>query len=818
MLSPWLRPNPELARMDAARFSRIDTLLDEALDRPAAVRHAWLRNVCGQDETLFDEVCELLDAIDASEGFLEHEPDHPPAPVDLTGTVLGVWRLLRLLGKGGAGEVWLAERADGRFEQRVAVKLLHHAHTGTTMRLEREQALLARLEHHAIARLIDASTTAHGQPYMVMQYVDGRTLIEHCETFNLSLKERLSLFDQICDAVAFAHRHLVVHCDLKPQNILVGDDGRVALLDFGIARLIGIEENHPDNVQTRSRALTPQYAAPEQLAGTGETTLTDVYALGLILHELLTGSSPWGELVGKGPMAMLQRALVGPPPSPSSVAPTQALSRSLRGDIDAIVSKALRPEPESRYPSVEAMREDLRRYATSQPVRARGDAMLYRLQRGLRRYWIAASLSALVLVTILVGTAGVLRAQKQAERERDIAEIEATRAKAVRDSLAHMFRDAGQRARDGNPITAKQILDQAAARIDGGFDKDPNTAAQVLHALGELHLYINDYAGAEPLLRHWLAREKSINDPDSAADVRFALAEVLYRMGQLDESIDLLHTAQDYWRQSASEHADRLLTSRMLQSQLERQRGDIALGIETLESTVPLRLSRSGELHFETAALFSNLGAAYIQGGRLDEGIAISQRAMKLWKELQLDYGNDALNTLNNLAAAYFQRNELDQSASYFEQALHVRREAYGASAATAALIGNYARVMQRQGEYSKALDLIEEAEPMARAHSGHSSPLTSSLAVTRAELLISLKRATEAGDLLKSIESQTNLPATLELRTLIARTQQLRDTQQVHAARESLRKLQRLMAQHSSHAQLMAAQIDELARSLLQH
>ncbi|MFA5589937.1 MAG: serine/threonine-protein kinase, partial [Lysobacteraceae bacterium] len=583
---------------EAVRFARIEALVDAALDQPEAQREAWLDEACGSDLALRAEVMRLLDAMARSIGFLESPAEELAVTDDLAGRRLGPWRLLQPAGQGGSGEVWLAERADGRFEQLVAVKLLHRWRDDTSARLEREQALLARLHHPGIARLIDAGSMPDGRPYMVMEYVAGHSLLQHCEELALSLAARLSLFGQVCEAVAYAHRHLVVHCDLKPQNILVRSGGRVALLDFGIARVIEPDERSVAMADVGDRALTPWYAAPEQLAGALPTTLTDVYALGLILHELLIGQSPWGGAAGSGGWALMERALAGAPPPPSVQAGTPAQARYLRGDLDAIVGKALQAEPEARYASVEALREDLERHRSRQPVRARGEAFFYRLRCGFRRHWLVSSVSALLVVSVLAGAFSVMLAQRQTERERDAARTEAMRAKSVRDALAHMFRDAGQRSDGAGALTAKQILDQAAARIDAEFGDDPATAAQVLHALGELHLYINDYAAAEPLLRNWLAREARIDDADMAADVRFALAEALFRMGQAEEAVGLLHAAQSHWQASPERHAERLLTSRMLQSQLERQRGEIELGIQTLEASLPQRLQRSGEEDF----------------------------------------------------------------------------------------------------------------------------------------------------------------------------------------------------------------------------
>jgi len=589
---------------------------------------------------------------------------------------------------------------------------------------------------------------------MVMEHVDGATLAEHCHRHHPGLDARLELFRQVCDAVAHAHRHAIVHRDLKPSNILVRGDGRAVLLDFGIARIIDPDATAAS--RTQSQALTPRYAAPEQLSGGEETTQTDVYALGLLLYELLTGALPWGSLGGRAPLVWLQRSLAGPPPAPSSCCDDRAMARRLRGDLDAIVLKTLRPEPEARYASVEALSEDLARYRTLRPVRARDGAFGYRLRRGLRRYWLAASLAALVLVSLLGGLLMVLDAQRETARERDVARIEAARGKAVRDYLAHMFRDAGQHARAGTPLTARAILEQAADRVEFAFATDPVARADVLKALGELNFYIDDYAAAEPLLRRWLAGEAQVGDPVAAADVRFTLAETLHRMGRSAEAGELLAQAQAFWESDPKRHVDVLLTSRMLQSQLERAAGDVDVAIATLEAALPQRLARSGEVHFETAALYNNLGAALVQADHLEQGIAALLKAHELWGALRLDGGNDALNTLNNLAAAQFRQGDLAQAEASFAAALDIRRAVHGASAATAALIGNYARVLQEREKAGEALPLAEEAEVMALDHAGATSPLAISIRLTRAELLLALEQPRQAASLYATIQAES--------------------------------------------------------------
>ena len=793
---------------NAERFARIEALLDAALERPPAERDAFLDAAC-EDAPLREEARDLLHAIAASEGFLE-----APAPPqdEHAGRDIGPWRLVRRIGRGGMGEVWLGERRDGRFEQQVAVKLLRHHGSGDATRMLREQRLLARLQHPNIARLIDAGSLPGGAPYMVMEYVEGVPLVQHCMAQALPLEARLALFVQVCDAVAFAHRHLIVHRDLKPDNILVRADGHPVLLDFGIARLID-----DDGSDTRELRLTPQYAAPEQLAGGEQSTLTDVYALGLLLHELLTQRSPWGELAGSGPVALLQRAQAGPPPPPSSHAPSPTLARKLRGDLDAIAHKALRPEPAARYVSAEALADDVRRYLAHAPVTARGDAFGYRLRRFLRRYWLAASVAVAVFAGLLAALTAISLARQEAVRERDIAQMEARRSKAVRDYLAHMFRDAGQHAREGEPLTAKQVLDQAAARVQASFADDPATDAQVLKALGELHFYLGDYAAAQPLLRRWLAHEDAIADPVAAADVRFTLAETLHRMGERDEAVALLQQAQTFWQTDPERHADVLLTSRALQARLQREGGDAAAALATLEAALPQRLQRSGREHFETAVLTTNLGAAYVQAGRIDDGIAASQEAMALWRALDLGSSNDALNTLNNLAAAQFRKGDFAAAHAAFAEALALRRSLFGPSAATAALIGNTARSLHRLERYGEALEYAGEAEIMALTHAGSASPLTQAARITRAELLLALDRPTDALDALHEFAAEDTraLPASLPLRAALTQAESHHRLGDAEQARRNLDVAREWLPRSGPEQDAFRARIEALEQAL---
>jgi non-specific serine/threonine protein kinase/serine/threonine-protein kinase len=429
---------------------------------------------------------------------------------------------------------------------------------------------------------------------------------------------------------------------------------------------------------------------------------------------------------------------------------------------------------------VEALARDVRRHLAHQPVAARGGAFGYRARRLLRRYWLAATATLAVFAGLIIALSAISLARDAAVRERDIAQTEARRSKAVRDYLALMFRDAGQHAREGTPLTAKAVLDQAADRIARDFSDDPAASAEVLKALGELHFYIDDYAAAEPLLRRWLEQEAAIADPAAAADVRFTLAETVNHMGHREEARALLDAAQRYWQTAPGHHADVLLTSRMLEARLQREGGDPEGALRILEAALPQRLARSGPNHVETATLLTNLGVAYVQAGQLDEGIAVSQRALDLWDRLQMGTGSEALNTLNNLAAAHYRKGEMEAAEATFARALALRRELFGPSAATAALIGNTARVMQQRGRLEDALALSTEAHDMALANAGSGSTLTQAMRITRGEVLLALQRVDEARAALDAVfrEDLSGQPATLRLRAALgmAEAAQLQD------------------------------------------
>ena len=397
-----------MSALSAAQRIRVDELLDVLLDTPVEARADYLDRNGSDDPAVLEEVESLLRATQQVGGFLATparvgvEAPIEPIPPHMR---VGAWKITRHIGRGGMGVVYEAVRAEGDFTQRVAIKLLRNEAIAELGRFHVERQILARLEHPGIARLYDGGIAPDGRPYMAMELVEGEPITEYCARTHATLSQRMRLFTQVCEAVAYAHRNLVVHRDLKPANILVTTQGQVKLLDFGVAKLIAVDDGNL--TRTVGAPLTPASAAPEQLLGAPVTTATDVYTLGLLLFELLTGTRPWspaGDPIAHAMRVVLER----PAPAPSVTAATlpnpPLPPRLLRGDFDAIVAKALRKEPAHRYETVDALKLDVERAVRGEAVVARTGARLYQFGRFMRRYrWGALAVIAVVL-SLAVGS------------------------------------------------------------------------------------------------------------------------------------------------------------------------------------------------------------------------------------------------------------------------------------------------------------------------------------------------------------------------------------------------------------------------------
>jgi serine/threonine-protein kinase len=604
-------------------LSALLPLLDEALDLAPPERAAWLAALRLEHPALAAEVETLLaneGRLDAL-GFLSGEVGAPDAPLvpGLAGQRLGAYTLERPLGQGGMGTVWLARRSDGRYESTVAVKLLNLALFDAVgaERFRREGTVLARLSHPNIARLLDAGVNAAGQPFLVLEHVEGERIDHYADTHRLPPETRVRLFLDVLAAVAHAHANLIVHRDLKPSNILVAPDGTVKLLDFGIAKLLeggpGAEASTLTDVG--GGALTPEYAAPEQVAGGTVTTATDVYALGVLLYMLLAGRHPTGE--GSRTAAEHLKGILENEPLRLSAAVTGAENRAtsldrLRrlnaGDLDNIVAKALKKRPEERYATIGAFAEDLRRHLNHQPVSARPDSWGYRAAKFARRNRLAVALGILAALALVGAVA-------RERHLRALAEAETRKAGAVEEFLLGVFAAADPfappRSRRGD-ITARASLDSGAERVDTAIMGQPELRADLRAAVGRVYATLGSYDKAAAQLRQALEERRALYGPrhPEVAEVMDALGQALAKQGHFTEAESLLRAAVSQRRQLQGSQSQATAQSLDHLAELLRERGDFAGAEPLVREALAIRRSTT-----TSRMLFEQAGQVWIMNG-----------------------------------------------------------------------------------------------------------------------------------------------------------------------------------------------------------
>lgn len=536
--------------LDSERWARLESLFHEAAALPTSEREAFLDEACADDAALKARLVQLLSADTAPDAIVDADlvewarpllgsDAMPEEPETLPGgTIVGRYRLLDAIGWGGMGAVYRAERADGAYEQQVALKLVRAGRFDerNRARFVREREILARLVHPGIATLLDGGVSDTGQPYLAMELVDGLPITKYADERSLDVSGRLELMIQVAEAVDYAHRNLVVHRDLKPSNVLVTDAGLVKLLDFGIARIVAEDGEGGDPTRTAALMLTPAYAAPEQILGSNVTTAVDIYAMGVVLYELLAGRRPFGD-VGSS-WGDIQRVLeTEPPPVSQAQGVDRVMARLLRGDLDTIVSKAMHRDPLRRYGSAGDFADDLRRHLSGRPVEARPDSIRYRFGKLVRRNAAASIASAALVSAVVLGSIGTLWQARLAERE-------AERRDAVSDFVVGVFEGADPDATPGEPVTAVELLEAGLERIDG-LEGGPEVRVDLLVVLGTLFERLGQYERAEPVLRQAVSEAVATLPPrdPAIANARDALGQLVTQVGEVEEGTELLRAA-----------------------------------------------------------------------------------------------------------------------------------------------------------------------------------------------------------------------------------------------------------------------------------
>jgi serine/threonine-protein kinase len=746
---------------DRDRFQAAMALVDRALDLPAAEREAFLAREC-PDPGLRAEAKRLLDAdSDAEAGALLSGPAGarmpsalaslaPPGPArDLAGTQVGPFRLTTFLGRGGMGEVWVAERVGADFEQKVAVKLLQPGGDAAALdaRFRLERRILARLAHPRIARLLDGGVSGDGRPWLAMELVEGLALTEHCASRALGVEARLALFLAVCEAVQFAHRNLVVHRDLKPGNILVGAGGEPKLLDFGIAKLL---EEDDSGALTRAdeRPMTPHYAAPEQVRGEAVTTASDVWALGVILHELLTGVRPFAT-TGKG-RAEVERAILETAPSrpssrvaaqpggatglPGGLAP-DALRRRLKGDLDAIVLKALRREPENRYPSAEALADDVRRHLQGLPVLARGDATGYLVRSFVRRHRVGVGFSALVVAALVAGLVGTLW---QARRARE----EAKKAEAAQAFLASMLAVSDPAESKGKPISQHELLARGEERIERELGSEPEVQARLYRVVGDVYMQMGEWNESVRALRRSLALYEAIPGQGGAvrANVLRELGNALFEAGDYRGSDRYFGEALAIFRKHGGEESEGFAEALNDQAGVRRKLGDFASAEALRQRSLEIQRRLFGPRSIQVAAVMNDLAVLENDLGKYAEAEALMRQVIPIDEKIR---GMDDHRTVlgrYNLAGPLLEQRKYAEAEPILRAAHAEQLKQLGPQSTYVALSARtLARLLEETGRFEEAWPLFDEALAIQTARFGADQPQT---AITLTRKAIALRHA----------------------------------------------------------------------------
>jgi len=789
-------PTPE-------RWREINEILVEAQGRPDDERAAYLDAACGEDQALRREVETLLDAAASHAPFFERdaatiaESFLPEASESTSSEALdpdrriGPYRLEERIGDGGSSNVYRAERADEQFERTVAVKVLRAPvaeEGGAADRFRAERQILASLSHSHLAEVYDGGVLDDGRPYLVMEFVDGRPITEHCRAEALSVDERLQLFRQAAEAVQAAHEQLVVHRDLKPSNVLVErETGQVKLLDFGIAKILGELPGGPvPSTQTGRQPMTPAYAAPEQVKGEAISVATDTYALGTLLYELLTDRCPHGE-DDSSPYAVARAVCEDDPPPPSNVVDDPDRRAALEGDLDAIVLTALRKQPGDRYDTVDALLDDVDRYLANRPVRAQRGGWPYRARKFVQRNRtaIVGTVTALLLLT---GFA-VYHVQRLST-ERDRARRAAQKAEQVSAFLTDLFKANDPYEGGDDPVTLREVLRQGRDKVQEDLAGQPAVQAGVLTVLGEVYRNQAQYDSARAVLdqalrlrrrsdeagplkvaESWsalgtlfrktgrldtaaaaqrkalrLRRQRLPDDHEKVAASMNDLAAVLYDAGRLDEAAPLYREALSINRDRLGDDHPNVAASLNNLAGLYYDQGRMEKAEELYRETLALDRQHFGDTHPYVATDLSSLGLTLYEQEQYEEAEKMLRQSLDIRREELGETHPDVAITLHNLAYLCMDTGRLDEAEEAFRTALRIRRDRLEPPhPRLASNLHGLGSLYQQRGRSDEAERYFREAIAMQTELTGSSSTETAEMKMSLADLLASNARYEEA-------------------------------------------------------------------------
>ncbi len=738
--------------MTPERWVRLQDAFHRLVDCTANERAAHIESVCGKDVAFRSELEEMLANDMGSEERLRQAIGGAVAHVvdgqrnRFVGTTLGAYRITGVLGHGGMGTVYLAKRADRQYEQKVAIKLVEQmaVHPQLRTRLRAERQILASLDHPDIARLIDGGETSEGVPYLVIEYIDGKPIDEYCDGRTLGIRERLQIFERVCAAVDYAHRNLIVHRDLKPANILVTADGHPKLLDFGIAKLL-----HPDPAsqtvavtRVQDRLLTPEHAAPEQVLGRQITIATDVYTLGVLLYQLLSGRSPYA--LHDSTALGLERAIcIEDPQPPSSLfrsgragalveaagfepaaiaakrgVAADKLRRQLSGDIDEIILKAMRKEPRERYPTAAQLADDIGRHLRGEPVLARQGSRRYRALKFARRNVMSMSLITTIFLALTTFATMTWMQKGRLAEQRDLAEQQRYRAQQVSAFLVGIFEAADPFNAQGREVTAEELLERGAANIQKNLNEQPEVRAQMLESIGFAFQRQNQFKRAIPLLEQALTIRRQTEQPpgERVATSLFNLADALRGAGNYASAEGYYRQALALSRQVYGERDQRVALVMVSMARLEQAQSHTGQAEQLLGDAIEIYREQLGPDHKEVGIAYADLASILLWKDDLSRAEKYEREALRILQARVARTDPDYANALGALGLILVKRGSLDEAEKLLVESLDLHRTVFGAGhPRLAGILNSLAGLYDKRGDYQKAITQADEALSIIR-------------------------------------------------------------------------------------------------------